>query len=149
MLALFTIVSDANSLLNDTLTICPCIFFALQIWKQPFRYKRVNRLEALCIFLLIAMIIYVNEGSLTQINDDEGIVLGVFLWICVALPLVVVFYECLRVCKHGISKTDLSDERLSVIEMRRPTNCPYAEDAKPEEQHAVLVNADTPRTDTS
>ena len=124
MLALFTIVSDENSLLNDILTISLCIFFALQIWKQPFRYKRVNRLETLCIFLLIAIVIFVNEGSLTQINDEEGVILGIFLWICVALPMVIVLYECLRVCKHGICKNKLSKRYRSKIELRRPVNSP-------------------------
>merc|ERR1712228_165325 len=122
-LALFTtIVSDENNLLKDTLIILLCICLILQVWKQPLKYKRVNRLETLCIFLLIAVVVYVNEGSLTQINDSQGIILGIFLWICVAFPILFVFYECLRICKHGICKSKLSKVRFQKIEKRKPTN---------------------------
>merc|ERR1712032_895557 len=113
--------------MNDILIIMLCIFLVLQVWKQPFLYKRVNRLETLCVFLLIAVIIFGNEGSwFSDESEDHSLALRIFLWICVALPLCVFFGECMRMCKHGMCTKNgsLSVGVVWKFSMRKPANSP-------------------------
>eukprot|EP01083_Nonionella_stella_P005898 17022_1 len=120
IVALFAIANDVNNILNDTMTILLCIFLILQVWKQPFKYKRVNRLESVCILILITVVTFVNNDYV-----DRSMLWGIFLFICILLPILFVFYEFFGMCMHYmIDPTEIPKEKIRKIELRRLTNTP-------------------------
>eukprot|EP01083_Nonionella_stella_P159806 521777_1 len=121
-LALFTSIHENSEILNDILAALLCIYFGLHIWKQPFKYKRVNRLESICILMLLFVIIFVNNDIFKSDDGTTSIILGVFLLICVLIPLLMVMYEILRLGAHLCRRRKLSEQSMRKIELRAPTN---------------------------
>eukprot|EP01084_Bolivina_argentea_P216288 367489_1 len=123
-LALFTIINESSNILNDILAALLGVYFGLQLWKQPFKYKRVNRLESCCILILLFVVIFVNGDVFKKDNGSTTIILGLFLLICILLPILIVLYEIIRTFKHLCCKKQLTEREAVKIEMRRPTNNP-------------------------
>eukprot|EP01083_Nonionella_stella_P076093 207162_1 len=118
--ALFTIssIESAPNLLIITLNVILCGYFGLQLWKQPFVYTRANRLETLCIFVLIVVLGYVN----IDLPPDEtmAILLSLGLFICViVVPGLCLLLEVCKLFRH-LTKTKYTNRRLTKLSARVP-----------------------------
>merc|ERR1712003_22549 len=94
LLALLTIHSDEDGYLFMILMVSLCIYMAIQIAVQPFTFTRVNRMESICILVLIVVLGFVNGTGFGTTGDEfMELVLSFFLLVLMALPLLMLIYE--------------------------------------------------------
>ena len=93
--ALLTIVLDteyAHALLNSLL----CLYLAAHISTGPFKYGRINRLETVCILMLIVVKAFVNAAAFSldrRASDPLIAAMSMLLLLCIVLPMLMVCYE--------------------------------------------------------
>ena len=121
LLALLTIGSDKEGYLFMILMVSLCIYMAIQIAVQPFRYTRVNRMESVCILALIVVLGFVNGTGFGTTGDDfvENIVSLILLAVMV-LPLLMLIYEVIQICRHSATK-QVSKKHFDKIQERKST----------------------------
>ena len=123
MLALLTIASDEHGYLFIALMLLLCLYFGIHLIVKPFKYTRVNRIEAVCIFTLIVVLGFVNGTGFGTGNDElTETILASFLLVIMSIPLLAAFYEVARICKHS-STTEIwiAKERFEKIQNRKTT----------------------------
>ena len=77
---LLMIASDHDGYLSIILMIFLSLYFGIQMAVKPFKYTRVNRVEAICIFVLIVVLGFVNgTGFGTGKNTNTEMILATFL----------------------------------------------------------------------
>ena len=114
-----TITNADGGYLYIILGISLILYLAVHIAVQPFKYTRVNRMEAICIFILIVVLAFVSGSDIGSDENDVGqIILTVFLLIIMLFPLCMVIYEGWRLWKR--SKTSkISKSHYDKIQNRR------------------------------
>ena len=121
MLALLTIAGDAGGYLFVTLSVSLCIYLTIHVTVQPFQYQRINRMETVCMLVLIVVLGFVNGSEFgTGNNEFAETILALFLLLIMSIPLLMVLYEMVRICRHGTT-TQISIERFEKIQNRKTT----------------------------
>ena len=67
---------------NLTLGILLLFYLVIQLKFKPFKYKRINNMETLCLFLLLSCFILINF-----VKDEE--IMAIFVSISLILPLLL------------------------------------------------------------
>merc|ERR1712087_391097 len=82
---------------------------------------RVNRMETVCILILIFMLGFVNGTNFGSNGDSFWeTVLAVFLLSIMAIPLLMVLFEGVTLCRHSATR-QISKERFLKIQNRKAT----------------------------
>ena len=113
---MLTIASDAKGFLFVILFLSLAVYLSLHIVVQPYLYQRVNRLEAICIFMVMAVLGFTN-GSHFGEEDGVGIsekILRVVLLLMMATPMLMLFREIWRIYKDS-KTTEISMERYQEL----------------------------------
>ena len=120
LLSLMTIYSDDDGYLFMILSTLLTLYLTIHAVIQPFKYTRVNRMEAICIFILIVVLGFVNGTSFGK--GDSGVketILALFLLLIMLTPICLVIYEVWQMWKHSKTKR-VSKNHYDKIMQRRP-----------------------------
>ena len=119
ILALMTITNADGGYLFIILMISLTLYLTIHAVIQPFKYTRVNRMETICIFILIVVLGFVGGTDFGMGDSNIGqTILALFLLIIMLIPLCMVIYEGWRFWKH--SKTSkISKSHYDKIQNRR------------------------------
>ena len=119
ILALMTITNADGGYLFIILGILLTLYLTIHVAVQPFKYTRVNRMETICIFILIVVLGFVGGTDIGRGDSDVGqTILALFLLIIMLIPLCMVIYEGWRFWRH--SKTSkISKSHYDKIQNRR------------------------------
>lgn len=102
MLALLTISSDEGGYLFIILMVSLCLYLMAHVAVQPFKYKRVNRMESVCIFVLIVVLGFVNGTDFGSDDDDDlQVLISLFLFFMMLIPMLIVLYQGIQFCRNS------------------------------------------------
>ena len=79
---------------------------------KPFKYRRNNRLETLCNFVLMIIIGFVN-GTEMKSNHDDWLIDSLF--ILMMCPPALCLYELYRIIKHLICGNISASEKIAIL----------------------------------
>ena len=120
LLSLMTIHSNDDGYLSTVLSVLLTLYLSAHITVQPFKYERVNRMEAICIFILIVVLGFVNGTNFGKgENGVKETILALFLLLIMVIPICMVIYEVWQMWKHSKAKR-VSKNHYDKIINRRP-----------------------------
>ena len=107
--ALFTSIQFVGGdYTNFIFLIILIIYLCLQIHFKPFAFKRVNRVESLCLILLIAAF-----SSANFVNDNDLFVSWI-LSFCILIPLLMIIFYILKYFYQRYKMREYDDDGMNM-----------------------------------
>eukprot|EP01083_Nonionella_stella_P019101 53106_1 len=105
-IALFTSIQFVGGdYTNFIFVLVLIMYLCLQIQYKPFAFGRVNRIETLCLILLLAAFVCVN---FVRLDGDDTFVAAV-LSICILIPLVLVIWYAIQITRFHLKMKRLNE----------------------------------------
>eukprot|EP01084_Bolivina_argentea_P085941 155355_1 len=89
------------------------IYFALHCVICPFKYKRLNVVEGVCLFTLLIII----SGN-NRINKDNQTFTDIFIGFAIILPFVIIFYYVIKSMSVCYSSKTLKVQQMQKMNQR-------------------------------
>ena len=109
-IALFTSIQFVGGdYTNFIFVIILIIYFGLQIQFKPFAFTRVNRIETLCLIMLLAAVVSVYFVDI----DSNDAFIATILSFCILVPLLIVAFYAVQIIRKRrlLNELDYNDQQ--------------------------------------